>query len=91
MSVTLSEKKESSRTLLLIIHCSKSKIINDVAPVLWEFVGDRRKLTILKIPEPFGNEIPYSEWGARLGAIKTKYAQALNLDPQKDKADLKVL
>lgn len=79
-----------SRTLLLILHCWKGKQLNDVAPIVFEHIGDKRKLVIFKLPDFFDTALPANMWGQTLATIRNKYVAALALD-EKDRLDLKVL
>ena len=91
MSNENNQKKQGmSRTLLLILHCWKGKPLNDVAPVVFEHVGDKRKLVIFKLPDNFDVALPANLWGPTLAEIRNKYVAALALD-EKDRLDLKVL
>jgi len=79
-----------SRTLLLILHCWKGKSLNDIAPIVFEHTGDKKKLVIFKLPDFFDVVLPANMWGPTLAAIRNKYVAALTLD-EKDRLDLKVL
>lgn len=80
----------NGRTLLFIVHCNKNKVLNDLAPVEYEKIGDRKKLVILLLPDYFDPLTPNDQWGAKLTAIANKYRAALALD-EKDRTDLRVL
>ena len=84
------ENKKVGRKLLLIIQCSKSKVLNDLAPVVFSESGDRKQLTILRIPDYFDPMTPADQWGKILSSIRNKYFVALALD-ERDKLDLRVL
>jgi hypothetical protein len=82
--------KKNGRTLLLVLHVSKSLPINDVGKVEFEKVGDRKKYVIVSIEDYFDPLMPREAWGPRLLELRNKYAQLLSLG-EKDRLEIKVL
>jgi hypothetical protein len=56
----------------------KSIPLNDLGgKVVFEHVGDRKKLIIMEINDYFD---PAADWGQQLSAIRMKYYKALSID-----------